>query len=388
MSLIDEESVRTIRSQLPALDHAVYLNTGTAGPLPEEAADALQDAFAAEVSHGRIGPTVWQTHRSLAAETRQEVADLLRTAPDRLALMHHTTDGLNAAGLGIPWGPGDALVTTDLEHAAVQLVVGALRARYGIEVRIARLVDATSPSEAAEAVARQMNARVRAIFLSHVSYASGFVLPLAEIAHLARRFEALLVVDGAQSVGALEVHPGELGADFYTVSGQKWLCGPEGTGALWVAPGQEERLRPGAMGYAGVATVDAEGYYQPHPGARRLEVGTVFHPGLAGWTASLRWLSRIGWPQIWARTYDLAEMLRTALGEIPSVTVLTPPEHAGLVSFRVANVAAEDAVRLLGSKGFLVRSIPGWDAIRVSCGFFLQEEEIERVASEVAVLGR
>jgi selenocysteine lyase/cysteine desulfurase len=81
-------------------------------------------------------------------------------------------------------------------------------------------------------------------------------------------------------------------------------------------------------------------------------------------------------------------MLRTALGEIPSVTVLTPPEHAGLVSFRVANVAAEDAVRLLGSKGFLVRSIPGWDAIRVSCGFFLQEEEIERVASEVAVLGR
>jgi L-cysteine/cystine lyase len=388
MEAIAGPRLQAVRAALPVLAHAVYGNTGTAGPLPEAAADALQDALAVEVSRGRIGPEAAARAHEVQTAVREELARLLATSPDRLALLHHTTDGLNAAALGLRWQPGDAVVATDLEHAAVHLVLGALRLRHGVEVRLARLADASGAQQARRRLEAVLDGRVRAVFLSHVSYATGAVLPVAELAAAAHAVGAAVVVDGAQAVGALRVAPAELDADFYTVSGQKWLCGPEGTGALWVAPGWETRLAPGVVGYAGVDRVDAEGYYLPRPGAHRLEVGTTFVPGLAGWAASLRWLRGLGWEAVWQRTHELAALARDALGRVAGVEVLTPPEHAGLVSFRIAGVPAPRAVELLRERGYLVRSIPGWDAVRLSCGFFLEEAEINGFTLEVADLAR
>ena len=402
---IAPQRLRAIREALPALVHAAYMNTGTAGPLPEPAADALQDAFAGQVARGRIGHTAFEEAHATASATRAELARLLATEPDRLALMHHSTDGLNAAALGLRWQPGDVVVITDLEHAAVQLVAGALRLR-GVEVRVVRLAAAcggrgeqptpgasegepaaVDPELAAALVAAQLrDGRARAVFLSHISYATGAELPLRAIAEALHATGAAMVVDGAQGGGALAVRPADLGADFYTVSGQKWLCGPEGTGALWVAPGWEERLQPGAVGYYGATRMDTEGYYLPAPGARRLEVGTTFGPALAGWTASLRWLRGIGWEAIWARTYDLAERARTALLGVRGVELLTPPQHAGLVSFRIVGHTGEQVAARLGDKGFAVRSIPGWNAVRSSLGFFLEEAEVDRLVTAVQTL--
>jgi L-cysteine/cystine lyase len=378
-----------VRAALPCLGRAVYLNTGTAGPLPAPAARAVAEALTAELERGRIGAEAWRAAGAVREEARAAVAALLGADPGRIALLHHSTDGLNAAALGLRWRPGDVVVTTDLEHAAAQLVVGALRVRHGVEVRIARLAGAGGDAAGAvRALEEQLRGPVRAVVLSHVSYATGWVLPVRALAERAHAAGACVVVDGAQGAGALPVRPGDLGVDFYTVSGQKWLCGPEGTGALWVAPGWEERLLPGVLGYMGVERVDAEGYYLPHPGARRLEVGTVFHPGLAGWTAALRWLGEVGWDAVWTRTRALAARARQALARIPGVEVLTPAEHAGLVSFRLRGFRAEEAVEALAARGYLLRSIPGWDALRASCGFFLLEAEIDGLAEAVEALVR
>lgn len=401
---IPPQRLRAIREALPALSRATYLNTGTAGPLPEAAADALQDAFAAEVARGRIGPDAWERGREAATAVRGELAPLLATHPDRLALLHHSTDGLNAAALGLRWQPGDAVVITDLEHAAVQLVAGMLRLRHGVEVRVARLSEAcggvgrtqaageaagrVDEERSARLVAAEMrDGRVRAVFLSHVSYATGAVLPVHAIAEVAHARGAAVVVDGAQGAGALAVRPAELGCDFYTVSGQKWLCGPEGTGALWVAPGWEERLLPGVTGYAGIVGLDdREGHFLPAAGARRLEVGTRFGPGLAGWAAALRYLAGIGWEAVWARTAELAGRCRNGLAAVRGVHLLTPEPHAGLVSFRVDGCSGEDAARRLTQGGYWVRSVPGWGATRASLGFFLEEEEVDGLVRSVAAL--
>ena len=385
---IPADRLGAIRDVLPALRHAVYGNTGSAGPLPRPAASALDAAFARQLDEGRIGPHTWTEAGEVASGVRGGVARLLSSAQDRVALTHHTTDGINIAALGIRWRPGDVALTTDLEHLANQIVVGALRLRHGVEVRVVRLSQARSLDEVAGMLESAMQGAVRAVFLSHVSYATGAILPLPTVAEMAHIWGAAVVVDGAQSVGAMPVSPAELGADFYTVSGQKWLCGPEGTGALWVAPGWEERLLPGVVGYAGMARVDAEGYSLPAAGARRFEVGTTFSPALAGLRASLDWMEGIGWPAIWGRTQDLAERARLALAEVPGVDVLTPEVHAGLVSFRLGAVAAEAAVAALRERGFLVRSIPGWNAVRISCGFFLEEAEIDSFAEAVAAVGR
>ena len=400
---IDPARLDAIRAELPALAHGIYLNTGTAGPLPRPGVIALREAVTWEYERGRIGGEAWRRGRDAAMAVRAALADLLQTESERLALLHHSTDGLNAVALGLRLQPGDAIVITDLEHAAVQLVAGMLRLRAGIEVRVARLAGvcggvgpddhearagAVEPRLAAAAVEPLLrDGRVRAVFLSHVSYATGAILPLTAIAQVAHAAGAAVVVDGAQGAGAVEVRPTALGCDFYTISGQKWLCGPEGTGALWVAPGWEERLLPAVTGYAGVAHLDmAEGYYLPAKAARRLEVGTTFSPGLLAWGASLQWLEGIGWAAIQARTATLARRCRQALAAVVGVQLLTPPEPAGLVSFRIAGLSGEAAAARLESDGLRVRSIPGWDAVRVSLGFFLEDNEVERLTTAVTAL--
>jgi len=386
--MLAEQTLRAIRHQLPALRHGVYLNTGTAGPLPEPAADALQETFAHELAQGRIDPATWKDHQRLREEVRGRLASLLRTTAERIALTHHTTDGLLHAALGLTWRPGDIVVTTDCEHAAVQCVVGMLRVREQATVRLVRLRGVDSRQEAVRRFTQALDHRVRAVFLSHVSYAHGGVMPVEEVAEIAHRVGAWVVVDGAQAVGAIAVDPERIGADLYALSGQKWLCGPEGTGALWVREGREDELRPAAVGFASVQQVADDGYFLPHRGARRMEVGTVFAPGLTGWAASLAWLEAIGWEDVWARTAQLAERARRSLLALDGVEVLTPVEHAGLVSFRLQGRAAEPAVEELRRRGFWVRSIPGWDAVRISCGFFLEEEEIDRFVQAVAALCR
>lgn len=385
---IDAIRLQEIRESLPALARGVYGNTGTAGPVPIPAAEALSRAWSGQVASGRIGPGSWTVYREVRTAARVRLAALLDSKPDRIALTHHTTEGLNIAALGLRWRPGDIVLSTDLEHLSVHAVLGALRLRHGVEVRIVRLSGARTAEQAAQLLEAAMGTGVRAIFLSHVSYATGAVLPLNVISEMAHLWGAAVVVDGAQGVGALPVAPADLGADFYTVSGQKWLCGPEGTGALWVAPNWEERLQPGAVGPFGLAQADPEGYWLPAPGAQRLEVGTTFGPAWEGFGAALAWLDGIGWTGIWRRTHDLAEAARLQLGEIPGVEVLTPETHAGLVSFRVANLQAERAVSLLAEAGFHVRSIPGWNAVRIACGFFLEEAEIAAFSAAVAALNR
>lgn len=383
---ITPSRLRAIRQALPALAHTVYMNTGTAGPLPEPAADALRAALAEQVAHGRAGHDAMELARATADAARAALASLLATTPDRLALLHHSTDGLNAVALGLRWRSGDAVLITDLEHAAVQLVAGMLRLR-GVEVRLVRLAGLEDPAEMAAAVAEQLrDGAVRAVMLSHVSYASGAVLPLAAISAAAHAAGAAVVVDGAQGTGALRVQPAQLGCDFYTVSGQKWLCGPEGTGALWIAPGWEERLLPGPLGYRGVVRMDGEGHHLPAPGARRLEVGTTFWPAVAAWTASLRWIGEIGWEAVWTRIHLLTARARGALGEIPGVQVLTPAAHAGLCSFHVAGRTGVEVNERLVASGFGVRSIPGWEATRASLGFFLEEAEVDGLATAVRAL--
>ncbi len=402
-TVIDAARLDAIRAELPALAGGPYLNTGTAGPLPRPAVTALQEAVAWECEHGRIGPEAHQRGRAAATAVRASLARLLQTDPERVALQHHTTDGLNAVALGLRLQQSDAIVITDLEHAAVQLVAGMLRLRTGVEVRVARLASAcggVGPEDrsaraaavdprAAGAVLEPLlrDGRVRAVFLSHVSYATGAVLPLAAIAKVAHAAGAAVVVDGAQGAGALAVQPAALGCDFYTVSGQKWLCGPEGTGALWVAPGWEERLLPAVTGYAGVSQWDASaGHFLPARAAWRLEVGTTFRPGLTAWAAALEWLEGIGWAEIHARTAALARHCRQALGALSGVQLLTPTDPAGLVAFRVAGRSGEAVAAHLEDSGLRARSIPGWDAVRVSLGFFLEERELDRLTAAVAAL--
>jgi L-cysteine/cystine lyase len=231
-------------------------------------------------------------------------------------------------------------------------------------VRVARVRD--RPAEAAlDAILAEVTPRTRLIGLSHVNWVNGHALPWRE-AKEARGLPVL--VDGAQSAGAIPIDTGP--ADYYTVSGQKWLCGPDLTGALYVR--DPESLRISIPSYLSQQTYDlVEGTFEPRAGAARFD--THFTP----FATKRGLLAAFGLHPEWGyeRAAATAVRCRELLAE--RFDVLTEAGHATLVTFRYDDAAA--AVKRLFERGVIVRDIPGSDLLRVSCGWWTSDADLERL---------
>jgi L-cysteine/cystine lyase len=279
------------------------------------------------------------------------------------------------------WRPGDELITTDQEHQGGLVPAYMAGQRYRLTVRVVDvgLGDGAFLAALEEAI----SPRTRLISLSHVSWLSGARLPLAEIVALAHRHQILVVADGAQAAGAMPVDVRQLGVDMYAVPGQKWLCGPEGMGALYVRRGRIGELAPTFAGYRTLASglhMDFAGAFQLAPGARRYEVGTTHGPSLQAMRESLRWLEEaVGWPWAFARIAQLAAQAAELLNQVPDVRVQTPANRAGLISFSVDGLAPQEVVSQLAERGIMIRAVPFVDWLRVSTGFFNTEEDLLRL---------
>ncbi len=381
-----------IRAELPAVRQAAYLNCGTAGPLPRRASTAMQSELEDELTLGRIRPTLMEKLFATNDELRSTLARRIGCAPDEIALSARTTDGMNVALWGLSWQPGDEVLTTRHEHRGLTVPLAALAAARGVAVRYAEWPE-DRPDLAADAFERAIQARTRLVALSHVLWTNGTVLPVREIAERAHARGALVLVDGAQAAGGVPLDLSSLGADFYALPGQKWLLGPEGTGAFYAARDAQALCRPTFTGYLSAADVDQyAANYLPAPGARRYEVGAP-SPALAiGQLESLRWQAE-SVDERWAlaRISDLARELRQDLSALPGVDVRTPqaPETSGILSFRIQGVGAQEAAKRLQDQGLHLRFLPHpFDSVRVSTGFYLLREELARLVDAVGEMAR
>lgn len=389
---MNDAHLRAVRSDLPATEHCAYLNTGTCGPLPRPAATALRVEVERQLERGRADPADFESFRAVLDDLRADFARLLGADPDEIALTHHTTDGMNIATWGLNWQPGDGIAVTTLEHEGGLLPAYQAARRFGLDLRVADLGVGDDPTAILAAIDAALTPRTRLLSISHVSWSSGACLPLAEIVALAHRRGALVAVDGAQSAGAIPLDLHALGVDFYAVPGQKWLCGVEGIGALYVRRDRISLLQPTFVGYGSLRDVESwslSGDFLPAVGAQRYEVGTVFRPALAAMRASLHWLEEtVGWEWALARIQRLADQAKTLLGSLPGATIFTPNAHAGLVSFDVAGLDPVAAVETLSARGIIIRSVPflGQHVLRVSTGFYNTVDEITRLRDALAGL--
>jgi L-cysteine/cystine lyase len=159
----------------------------------------------------------------------------------------------------LDWKAGDRAVTTSLEHPGGTGALVNLRDRIGVELEFVDVATVDDPDIVLAAFDAAIDARTRLVAVSHVLWATGAVMPIAGIAEIAHARGAILVVDGAQSVGAIPVELAATGADVYAISAQKWLLGPEGMGAVAVAPGVRDRLVPAFGGHFTFETLDQRG---------------------------------------------------------------------------------------------------------------------------------
>jgi len=380
--MTESEKIRAIRAAMPAVTEHVYLNTGTFGPLPQVVREAMRAEGEREFADGRITTRSYERSMELKQLAREEVAHLLHCRPDQIALTRHTTDGINLAVMGRNWQAGDEIVTTDMEHPGAQGPVFNVARRFGVVVRTARL--GTGGGDVVSAIERVLSPRTRMVVLSHLTWNTGAVLPIREVAELAHRFGALVVVDGAQSAGSLPVDVTALGVDVYAIPGQKWLCGPEGTGAVYFSDDALDQLQLTVVGYASLAPNGLEpigGYFVPKPNAERFEVGGVHLPAIAGLVAALRWLrEEVGYAWIFQRIVTLGRYAVERLAALEGVEVVTPRDRmAGLVSFTVRDADPQRLVEALAQRNIIVRWITHPYCVRLSTGFYNTEEDIERL---------
>jgi L-cysteine/cystine lyase len=348
------------RAQFPVLDRIAYLNAGSMGPLAQATVEAMIARQRADLELGRGGRPYIDEMLALRQRVRSGLAGTIGVPADKVALTASTTEGCNIVLAGLRLGPEDEVVTTDTEHFGL---LGPLRAS-GARIRVARIRD-LPVEEALEAILAEVGPHTRLLALSHISWQTGNLLPLEE---LQDRAGLPMLVDGAQSAGALPVDASRY--DFYTVSGQKWLCGPDSTGALYVR--EPEQLEVALPTYFSQDFHDETGAYTPKAGAGRFDGGWIPTASLAGLEAALGTIPH------WAahRAAEIASRCWTVLAE--RFQVVTAPGQATLVSFVPERDAAEEAARLL-ERGIVVRHMPGTGWLRVSCGWWTSDGDLERL---------
>jgi L-cysteine/cystine lyase len=349
------------RAQFPVLDRFAYLNAGSAGPLPRAAADAGRIMLERSLEQGRGGAAYLEEVLGLRERVRGQIAAVLGATAEHVALTDSTTRGCQLVVAGLELGPEDEILTTADEHFGL---LGQLHASG------ARVVVAEADEDALLAA---VTPRTRLVAVSHVLWTTGRRLDLAR---LRREDGPPLLVDGAQSAGAIPVDL--TGADYFTVSAQKWLCGPEPTGALFVR--DPERLQVTLPSIFSPQSYEADGSFIPKEGARRFDSGWIGSPSLAGLEAAL------GIHPEWR--YEAAAATAARCRELlaPLVDVVSPAGHSTLVSFRPPGDPIE-LVSSLDEKGVIVRELPGRNLVRASCGWWTSEDDLRRLADGVAAAG-
>lgn len=385
----DADRLAAVRAALPALEAGIYLNTGSVGPLPAETHAAMTELSTYELTTGRAHFDYYLETLQRMAEARAAVAAVLVADSADIALTHSATDGMNIGTWSLDWKAGDRAVTTRLEHPGGTGALYNLRDRLGIELEFVDVGTGADPDAVLAAFDAAIDSRTRLVAVSHVLWATGTVMPIAGIAEIAHARGAILVVDGAQSAGAIPFELAATGADVYAISAQKWLLGPEGMGAVAVAPGVRDRLQPAFGGHFSFEAVDSEGVAVRWPDARRYESSNFHRPSIVGMARSIGWLSMfVGLDWVYGRGAAMARSAADRLAAIDGVELITPRERmATLVTFRIAGWPAQAALDELGARVFAIaRTVPLVDALRISVGFFTSEAELDRFIDAVALL--
>jgi L-cysteine/cystine lyase len=353
-----------LRAEFPVLERLAYLNAGTDGPLPARAVRAATQELEREAAEGRT-MAHFERRSELNGQLREAYSGVLGCDVADVALTTCTSEGIAQTVVGLELDAGQEILTSDEEHPGLLGTLGAARQLRGVEVREVPL----------ESIAEAVGPRTALVACSHVGWVSGRLAP-AELGLL----DVPVLLDGAQGVGAVKVDVNALGCDAYAGAGQKWLCGPDGTGMLYVSERLRERLKVARRGYPNLAEPDAGLDSGVHEDARRFDSMSLSAETVACAVAAIGVLQTAGWPAVHARARSLASHLAEQLAEQGREPA--PRGETTLVSFSSPDPPAERAS--LAESGIVVRNIPGRPWLRASVGAWNDETDLDRLLGALA----
>jgi len=334
----------------------IYLdNAATSWPKPTEVLKAMTDVLErAGGNPGRSGHRLSIAAARIIYDTREEIAQFFGVSdPLRVIFTSNATHAINLALKGI-LKPGDHVVTSSMEHNSVMRPLRNLE-KQGIRLSI--IPNDPDSSLDAKNVTKIVTSNTRLVVMTHASNVVGTILPIAEIASITHKTGALLLVDAAQTAGAIPIDMQSMGIDLLAFTGHKELQGPPGIGGLVIADGVDaSRIEPLIHGGTGSRSESEE---QPDDLPDKYESGTANTAGIAGLGAGLRWIKVRGIGEIRGHMKKLSQTLMDGLSNLPKVKIygtLDPERSVAIISFTVAGKRVSDiGLRLDEEYGILSR---------------------------------
>jgi selenocysteine lyase/cysteine desulfurase len=369
-----------VREQFPLTRERAYLNTGGLGASPYVVIDAVVSRIneLEKISETGHSEQLW-------ASIKQKAAALLGCEAEEIAYTRNATEGINVVCNGLPLKRGDEVITTTHEHVGNAVPWLARQKRDGIVIKLFE-PSRQSAQENLNRIARLISKRTRVISVPHATTTTGQVLPVKEIAAMAKAKNLWFFIDGAQTAGMLNFRLHDIGCDAYATSGHKWLLGPKGTGLLYVRKDMLDVIQAIEVGAYSDKSHDLQtGELTFHPTAQRYEYGTVSTPLFVGLGAGIDFLMKIGMENVWARDAALSTALLNGLTEIPNLEILSPfnqTERSAMITFKMENIEYLKLQSFLAEKYKLrTRGVGegGVNGLRISWHIYNSFEEVNRV---------
>jgi|HigsolmetaAR202D_1030399.scaffolds.fasta_scaffold05594_4 Selenocysteine lyase len=358
-----------VRSQFPALEQWVFLNTATYGQLPRRAVEAMQAHLERRDQFACADFLEWFDD---ADRIREQLGRLIGCAPDDIAFIPNASTALSTLLTGLRWEPGDRIVTLENEFPN-NLYIPALCQGHGVEFVESRWED----------LYRNLTPRTRLVAISTVNYSTGFRPPIEEVSARLRERGILLYLDGTQSVGALRLDIRAVKPSMVAVDAYKWLLAPNGAAFMYVSPELRKILAPAVVGWRsdrGWRQVNCLSHGVPifKESAEKYEGGMLNFPSLYAMQASVEMMLEIGPERIERRVLELADLARDILRSKGAVIL---HNNSPIVAARFENRDAAALAQHLKSLKILVSARHG--NLRVSTHFYNTEADLDALAANL-----
>ncbi|UHA72407.1 cysteine desulfurase [Paenibacillus sp. 481] len=391
---------RELREQFPILNQEVnghplvYLDSAASSQKPRAVIEALKHYYEWDNANVHRGVHTLGSRATDAYEgAREKVARFINARrAEEIVFTRGTTTALNLVASSYAravCGEGDEIVLTQMEHHSNLIPWQQVAKATGATLKYVPM-QADGHITLAD-VEATITDRTKVVTMSYVSNVLGLVNPIKEIAQIAHRHGAVMVVDGAQSTPHMRIDVQDLDCDFYALSGHK-MCGPTGIGALYGKKDLLNKMEPIEFGGEMIDFVDLhESTFKETP--YRFEGGTPMIAGAVGLGAAIDFLNEVGLDNIERHEHELAQYALDKLSTIDGITIYGPKkDRVGLVTFNLDDVHPHDVATVLDAKGIAIRAghhccqpLMRWlnasSTARASFYLYNTEEDIDRLAA-------
>ncbi|MEM1235593.1 MAG: aminotransferase class V-fold PLP-dependent enzyme [Pseudomonadota bacterium] len=384
--------IERVRRDTPGVLNSVHLLAAGSALMPQPVVDAVVKHTLLEADVG--GYEAQSLRQDVLDKVYCSVARHLNASPREIALMENATVAWCHAFYALPIKPKSRILTCEAEYAAnyVAMLQRARRDDLTIEV----VPSDESGSLDLEALEARMDTDVGLVAITWVPTNGGLVNPAAEVGKIARQFGVPYLLDACQAAGQMRINVDEIGCDFLSATGRKYLRAPRGTGFLYVRSHWLDRLEPAMIDHFGAPWISRD-RYELRSDARRFETWENSYALRAGLGAAFEYLEDVGIDAVETRVTALSEHCRRLLVSHPRTTVRDiGAQRCGIVSFSLKDADPRLVVRGMAEAGYSIGSSPPsstrLDAerralptlLRIAPHYYNTEDEIERAVKQLS----